>query len=330
MRTKAELLDALKQAGVEHCLLAAPEGNTAPAGPATDGWALVVPALAARVLGAGVGDSNAFWVSPELERCLRGQDWNTGGERTWLAPELGPGGFFGAEEKDWAVPPALDPGAYRLLESGPSAARCRTECRLRSADGREYRLELERRVQIRDARSLSPEARGVDLLIRHSLRNAGRQPIPGRAGLWSILQVPSLPEGSVLLPDAPYRQRFGELPAGWLTREAGSQALRTAPARRWKVGQPPSGPEAVIAHHRPAPGGQVRITMRCAASAAGPYLDGGDVLQAYNSPLSGEEAFSELECHAPAPTLAPAPAQPGFAPGQESIQEVRIEVRYER
>jgi hypothetical protein len=59
--------------------------------------------------------------------------------------------------------------------------------------------------------------------------------------------------------------------------------------------------------------------MRCPTPAAGPYLDGGDALQAYNSPLSGEEAFCELECHAPAPTLAP---------GAKDGQTVEIEIRY--
>jgi hypothetical protein len=317
MGTRAELIAALERAGVERCLLSAPGG----------GWALVVPALAARVLGAGVGESNAFWVSPDLERCLQGADWNAGGERTWLAPELGPGGFFGSGEKDWAVPPALDPGAYRLLECGASTARCGSECRLRPADGAEYRLRLQRQIEIGSPPDLPPGARGVDLRIRHSLGNAGRRPICARVGLWSILQLPSLPEGELSLPDIPYRLRFGALPAGWARREAGRLALRTLPARRWKVGQPPSGPEAVIAHRRPAPLGEVRITMRCAAVLEGPYLDGGDILQTYNSPLSGEEAFCELECHAPAPTLAP--GEPGSASGQEASQEVRIEVRYE-
>jgi hypothetical protein len=158
------------------------------------------------------------------------------------------------------------------------------------------------------------------LRIRHSLRNAGPRPIASSVGLWSILQLPCLPEGSLFLPDAPYRQRFGELPAGWVSRRQGSLVLRTAPACRWKVGQPPLGSEAVISHRRREPDGELQVIVRCAASPSGLYADGGDVLQAYNSPFSGPQAFCELECHAPAATLAP---------GQADGQDVEIEVRNE-
>ena len=311
---RSKLVDALKRAGAAHCLLETPAG----------GWALVVPRLGARILGAGVDELNAFWVSPSLEGCLEGRDWNAGGQRTWLAPELGPLGFFGTGESDWAVPPELDPGSYRLLEAGRSGARCRGLCRLRSADGTEYRLELERRVEIRDLPEPGPGVRCVVLGIRHSLHNAGDRPIHSRVGLWSILQVPCLPEGNLLLPDLPYRLYFGEMPPSWVRREAGRLVLRTAPARRYKVGQHPMGTEAVIAHHRPEAGLLVR--MCCPSSPAGPYLDGppseapGDVLQAYNSPLAGDEAFCELECHAPAPLLAP---------GEERVHELKIEIHYE-
>ena len=140
MSARAELIQVLQERGAEHCMLATLGG----------GWALVVPSLAARVLGAGLGERNALWVSPALEKCLEGRDWNAGGQRTWLAPELGPRGFFGATEGDWAVPPALDPGAYRLEEAQSSSARCRGDCRLASADGTEHRLEIERRVELLD------------------------------------------------------------------------------------------------------------------------------------------------------------------------------------
>jgi hypothetical protein len=306
---RAELIRVLQAKGAEYSLLATSAG----------GWALVVPGLAARVLGAGLGGRNAFWVSPQLESCLEGRDWNAGGQRTWLAPELGPRGFFGAQEKDWGVPPALDPGAYRLLESSPNSALCRSDCRLRSADGTEHRLQIERGVQLLEAPGQDPGS-AVLLRIRNSLRNTDRKAIAGSVGLWSLVQAPCEPEGSLFLPDLPYRQRFGEVPSGWVRREAGRLVLRTAPACRWKVGQPPQGPEAAISQHRPAPDGGVRITLRCPTPAAGAYLDGGDALQVYNSPLCGREAFCELECHAPAPVLEP---------GQAAGQELEIEVAYD-
>ena len=125
--------------------------------------------------------------------------------------------------------------------------------------------------------------------------------------------------GSLFLPDVPFRRRFGKLPEDWVRREDGRLALRTAPACRWKIGQPPSGLEAVISHRRREPDGEVFITLRCQSAAEDSYLDGGDALQAYNSPLSGKEAFCELECHAPAASLAP---------GDGDGQDVEIEIRY--
>jgi hypothetical protein len=287
------------------------------------------------VLGAGLGESNAFWVSPALERCLRGLDWNAGGQRTWLAPELGPQGFFGARESDWAVPPALDPGAYRLEQASSSSAACRGVCHLVSADGTEYALEIERRVEVCDltegrspaapggppgGRPAEKASRGLLLRLRHSLRNLGAQPIPARAGLWAILQLPAQPQGSLQLLDASYRAIFGELPADWVRLGAGGPQLRTAPGRRWKVGLGPSGPEARLTHRRREAGSEVQVELRCPTDPAGRYLDGGDALQVYNSPLSGGEAFCELECHAPAIDLAP---------GAVDGQAVEIEVSYE-
>ena len=319
MSSRAGLIGLLQGRRVEHCLLATPAG----------GWALVVPRLAARVLAAGLDERNALWVSPSLERCLEGLDWNAGGQRTWLAPELGPRGFFGAGESDWAVPPALDPGAFRLEEARSSSASCRGDCRIASADGAEYRLEITRQVEISDLPG-KPPGGAVLLRIRHSLRNTGRTAIAACAGLWSIVQLPCSPEGTLLLPDLPYRSYFGDLPAAWMSRQAGRLELRTAPGRRYKVGQRPPKPEARLAHRRREAAGETLVLMRCPCSPEGLYLDGplaepgakpgsGDALQAYNSPLSGREAFCELECHAPASRLAP---------GESNGQAVDIEIRY--
>lgn len=313
MSSRAELIRLLRAREVEHQLLQTPAG----------GWALVVPALGARVLGAGLDERgrNAFWVSPALELCLEGRDWNAGGLRTWLAPELGPRGFFGTGESDWLVPPALDPGAYRLVETRPSGALCRGECRIASADGTQYHLRIDRQAEIFDL-----PGGAVRLSLRHSLRNVGPAAIGAGAGLWGILQLPCQPEGTLLLPDAPYRPYFGEPPADWVSRQEGTLQVRTAPGRRWKIGQRPDGPEGLLVHRRQEAAGQVRVEVRWPVSPEALYLDKplvepgpGDALQAYNSPLSGREAFCEMECHAPAVSLAP---------GQEESQSMEIRIHY--
>lgn len=256
MSARAELIRILQ--GVEHHLLETPAG----------GWALVVPLLGARVLGAGLDGRNAF------------------------------------------------------------SACCRGELRVASADGTGYHLQIERRVEVRDLPGTGRSGAGAILLrIRHCLRNLGRTALPGSAGLWGILQLPCQPEGTLLLPDLPYRSYFGALPDGWARRRDGRLELRAGPGQRYKIGQRPPGPAALLAHRRPEGSARLEVALRFPCSPEGPYLDGplsepgspGDALQAYNSPLSGREAFCELESHAPAAILAP---------GQTQQQTVEIEVRY--
>ena len=64
MRTRTDLLRLLDASGIGY--------ETLTAGPC---WMVVAPALAARIMGAGVGEENAFWVPPVIS--LRG--WDAGG-----------------------------------------------------------------------------------------------------------------------------------------------------------------------------------------------------------------------------------------------------------
>jgi Family of unknown function (DUF6786) len=94
-----------------------------------DGSRLVLLPYGARVLGlfAPGSDENFLWVHPALastasaEAFFRSGDWhNTGGDRTWLAPEVD---VFFPQYPDtavWKVPRELDPGAYQVIEESPT------------------------------------------------------------------------------------------------------------------------------------------------------------------------------------------------------------------
>jgi hypothetical protein len=156
-------------------------------------WAVVVPQLGARILGAGVGGQNALWVSPFLEACLEGKGWNAGGQWTWLAPELGPRGIFGRSDREWTVPPALDPGSYRRTSAGATGGRYRCLLELHTASGTALTLGIERSLNLEDLQGLEAGVRGARIRFEHTLINRSERSLEAEVGLWSILQVPALP-----------------------------------------------------------------------------------------------------------------------------------------
>lgn len=313
MRTIDALLAALQRAGLPAVVLQAPGGARA----------VVAPGLGAKVLGAGVDEENAFWVPDEL---AAGQ-WCVGGQRSWLAPELGPRGFFGRDESSWAVDPELDPGAYRPFvpvrpKHPPPGNPCAFEAEmiLTRADGTVIRVAMTREIFLQQNRAAGgPPA--LRLRVRHTLVNRDERILEQEAGLWGILQVPIETEGTILVPlrsGPDPRLYFGELPSGWLRRSVlGTRRLlylRARAGQRYKLGVPAVSSCGVLAFVRPSGVGPLwtLVVQRSTAETTGTYLDRppgepdgpGDALQCYNH-SDPNLAFSELECHAPARRLAP-------------------------
>ena len=335
MKTIAALLDSLRAAGLTADVLEAPGG----------GRAVVVAELGAKVMGAGIDEENLFWAA---EGIAPGQ-WCVGGQRTWLAPELGSRGFFGAGEEHWAVAPQLDPGGYREIParlsavSGAEGRRVyRSEMTLVRPDGLRVDLALQREISLRSG----PSGLGIpalELQVRHVLINRGEHPLDREVGLWSILQIPSERNGTLILrrrtrsragagtravePESAAavseagggqngqpRLYFGELPADSLRGDGDLLLLRVRAGQRWKVGFPAASVHGLTALVRPSrlASSWTLVVQQCALMPAGIYLDGppgrskcnGDALQCYNH---GDPAlpFSEMECHAPARVLLP-------------------------
>jgi hypothetical protein len=94
-----------------------------------DGSRLLLLPYGGRVLGlfAPGCDENFFWTHPALasgesaQAFFHSNDWhNTGGDRTWLAPEAD---IFLPKFPDtgiYQVPVALDPGSYEIVGAGPA------------------------------------------------------------------------------------------------------------------------------------------------------------------------------------------------------------------
>ena len=326
MRTKADLVHLLEKSGI--AFDAIESGRC---------WMIVCPALGARIMGAGIGEENAFWVPPALSMRGWADGGNAGGQRTWIAPEGGPSGFFVSPDgTKWNVPTNLDPAHYRPVPAPSGGVSFMTEVTARTARGASRRISLLRSMTLEED-SVGPGP-ALTIRFRHELGNAGRSTLERTIGLWSIIQLPCEVQGTIFFAarrqEAALKTYFGSLP-GESTGNAGSTAwLRVKGGTRFKAGMSPSDFAGTIGFARPGrmkeKGGApfILTVMRFDVDPAGTYVDkssytvpsappNGDAAQAYCDAGTGDLAFCEIESHAPAPSLAP---------GASEGQDVRITI----
>jgi len=157
-------------------------------------------------LRASDGYDSAFW--NDLSAVESGE-WNTGGDRTWISPELD---YFMDEYGTYKVPSQLDPGNWEVIERSQDRLSLRNECHLRHRPTSAMTaLTLEKQISL----AADPLAMNVSALERGlpALQYIGYEvstslsvspvpnfphPVSGYCGQWTILQVPA--GGSVLVP----------------------------------------------------------------------------------------------------------------------------------
>ena len=314
MRTKGDLVRLLEKSGL--AFESVESGRC---------WMITCPALAARIMGAGIGDENAFWVPPTLSTRGWAHGGNAGGQRTWIAPEGGPSGFFFSQDgQRWSVPADLDPAHYRPAPVPAGGLSYRTELTARTAHGASRRISLVRSMTLQE----DPAGPGDALTIRfrHEIGNAGSSTLEKAIGLWSIIQLPCEVQGTIFFARrdgrAALNRYFGDLPREG-TGDAGSAArLRVKGGTRFKAGMPPSDFAGTVGFVRPArvPGTEstqlILTVMRFDVDAEGTYVDkpsytvpsappNGDAAQAFCDAGTGDLAFCEIESHAPSASLLP-------------------------
>ncbi len=197
-----------------------------------DGTRLLVLPYGARVLGlyAKDNDLNFYWVNPELRNhesakaLFAGEGWhNTGGDRTWLAPELD---IFFPDYPDvrrhWE-PPQLDASEY-VTKAGRGVLSLRRKMALHLArPNRAAELELTKTLgpapnPVRYERRLAQHLETVEYAgytLRTQVRLLGEtaeKPVP--LGIWNLVQLPW--GGEMLAPTySKTRPRilFGEIPS---------------------------------------------------------------------------------------------------------------------
>jgi hypothetical protein len=181
-----------------------------------DGTRVLILPYGGRVLGvfAPGSDENFLWTNSVLNSVesarayYASDDWqNSGGDRTWLAPELD---FFFPKFPDIDIagywqPRGLDPGNYALTRTDQEV---KLTSRLNiDAFRSRKRVELEITKSIAaapnplrydaQARSGAVEYAGHTLLTSLKILNAGPDAVP-LVGLWSLTQMPH--QGELFVP----------------------------------------------------------------------------------------------------------------------------------
>lgn len=278
-----------------------------------------------RVLGLfAAGDKrNFFWTNPALNRSatarkyFASEGWqNTGGERTWLGPELD---FFFPNYPDMSVyhqPRPLDAGLFQV-ETTTRGLRLSNAFAIRS---NRHRASL----KIRLTKSVEPAADPLrnwpERVLMKGLHYAGytqctgleligASPVKATVGLWSLTQLPQ--GGEMILPTfgrANPRLFFGRIPHHDLTIRRGFVRCRMRKGSHWKFGFKAISATGRVGHRYEVSGTVQLVVRNFSVNLSGDYVDApwadssdtGFCVEICNVSDAGLGNFSELEYHAPA------------------------------
>jgi len=313
MITEKEVVRTFENKKIKYHKLSGPGGSL-----------IIAPEKGARICSAAIDGENCFWINKDK---VLANDWNFGGQRSWIAPETGKKGMFADETWScWQCPPAIDPGNY-VTESADSAkCTCRSRFSIQTNDKTVYELSLSRSVQVADIQKKLPSGVGsLAIHFSHSLTNEGTSLIDKEIGLWSLIMLPNEKAGTVIVPLTKstgkcYRDNyFGRVPEDRINIADNLICMQVHGGIIYKIGVPPEASTGCIASIRPSriDNSLIMVIKKFSISSKGVYVDrplkeqhtNGDAIQSYNSEGSGADCFFEIECHAPAEKLAPGKTQ---------------------
>ncbi|HEY3333012.1 MAG TPA: DUF6786 family protein [Capsulimonadaceae bacterium] len=257
-----------------------------------------------RVLQVSMDGHNAFWVNTAPDG-----GWNVGGDRLWLGPEndwnwqtTGPADFA-----KYAVPGAMDPGAWVVVESTDTGCMLRHSGTIRATTSdRALSFTVERSIAI--VEEASP--RYFSSFIAYQTTNTLHvdDSVAGAtADLWILAQVPGggqLIVGTRMRPEI--RHYFGDLPDSMRTLSHGSISFDITGDHMYKAGIAPEHLTGRMAYARQIDGGRLVLYRKIHPKPWLEYCDRplesqtphGDAFQVYND--GGEfGGFGEMEHHSP-------------------------------
>jgi hypothetical protein len=308
--TKSALLEVLKAAGKPPRVLTHPDGTEV----------LLLP-YGGRVLGlfAPGSDENFYWTNSALRSVdtakafYASSAWhNSGGDRTWLAPEVD---VFLPKfpARDYFQPRELDPGHYHVSGKGEKVHLTNRFALTLSRSHR--RIELELTKSFAPAPNPLRHERGFPVgdleyagcTQRTSLAILGGDPTTP-VGLWNLVQMPH--GGELLVPTfsrAKPKLVFGNIPADDLTVEDRMVSYRMRQTGEHKIALRAVAVTGRVGYLFEQNGRWALIIRNFIVNPSGEYVDApwddtadlGYVAQACNV-NSGLGQFSELEYHIPA------------------------------
>lgn len=163
-----------------------------------------------RVLGLYPEETdNLLWTNPELlsepSEFLGADGWlNSGGDRTWISPEVSFNGS-GDSWSTYSVPESLDPGIFAITDISENSVAMQNHMTLQPLTGEnEMHLILNRTIEL-SADPPIPVPDGVrwsGYRTTTMLSNDGPQSGDIRPAIWNILQVPG--GGDLVVPTRGY------------------------------------------------------------------------------------------------------------------------------
>jgi hypothetical protein len=305
MATLAQLEATLQAAGEPYHLL-----------PLQNGMRALFTQRGARMLGLfPAGDAaNLLWTNAALgdvdafRAFTSAGEWNLGGERCWIAPEIQ---FNAADRNDFwgtlSVPPQMDPGGYRL-SAGDNAVRFEAEMTLTAhnlATG-EKRLRVAR--VIRPAANPLPALDGVQFAgLAHTAALTELDESPILSEIWNLVQLPA--GGTLIIPliGAPRPTHyFGNPAPDTHTVVNGALQIVLTGAQQYKVGYQATSMTGRMGYWRGLADGRASLLVRSFFNdPANPYAEeppgepgkSGHSVHVYNDggEFSGAERFGEME-----------------------------------
>ena len=312
--SKSQLIKNLKAVGKEPTVLDNPDGST-----------VVVLPYGGRILGlfAPGSEENVLWTDTRLESAETLKDWyaedvwhNSGGDRTWLAPEVD---FFFPNYPDTAKyyqQRPLDVGPYQITKRVGGRVTLENELKMKNYRAKkEYELRITKTVGPaanpfrRSGVAMPSGVKYAGYTLTCTLDILGSSAKPGYVGLWNLLQMPN--GGEMLIPTYGRSEPtvfFGEIPSGDVTVEDRMVRYKMNADDAQKISVRALACTGRVGYLYNRGDGSVLVVRSFDVNPSGAYVDvwstnlddNGYAFQACNINLEELGSFSELEYHAPA------------------------------
>ncbi|HEY63537.1 MAG TPA: hypothetical protein G4O02_03100 [Caldilineae bacterium] len=241
--TYSQVIARLTESDIPHGVLALQNGVR-----------VIISQRGGRILGPFLGEEgeSIFWINPAFaapdafQAFLDSGDWNLGGERIWIAPEIqyhvrDRGDFWGS----LSLPEQVDPGQYVLDQPRPEVWRLRQDMELKAFNLATGRKELHLERLIRSVPDPLREVSGYRELIdgvvyagyEQIVTLSERQSDDIMSAAWALIQLN--PGGELVIPASPcveYADYFEPIDESLQTIHADHVRLKITGDRRYKVG----------------------------------------------------------------------------------------------